>query len=186
VYEKDLSANTLATVLILDTALEQTIEPFRLQPNVTLIVTFEEYLKFCKTEIGNSFDWLATPTADLHYYIREFDRQATTPIFIKLFSSYLRDVALGQIKELSIAEAVGQGATGIRHSTSRTGVILTDKQIEEHYVNVANSELEKKLLTLASNKGYPLYRVSAQNVKHYKYALVTFMSSVNGMIWSSK
>jgi len=182
--EKNLNSGTLVTVLVLGIQ-EDTIEPFRLQPSLTLVVDFTEYLKFCRTELGFGYDWLSTSTGEIQYYIRELDHRQSEMAYKKLFKAFLRDIAFGQLKEIAIAEAVGQGATGIRHSVN-SPTILDEAKIEEHYVNLSGKDIEIEMFKELSNKAISLTKVSAINAKHYKYALVTYCMAGSGLIWSSK
>ena len=45
----DVEADCLAALMVMDRELEPVPEPFRMQPDVELIVNFEEYLKFAQS-----------------------------------------------------------------------------------------------------------------------------------------
>lgn len=179
-----VNSNTLVSVLVLSIQ-DDIIEPFRLQSNLKLSIDFEEYIKFCRTELGYGYDWLATSTSTLHSLIREYDQVKSEFAFKKLFSAFLLDMAYSVLKELEYAEAAGQDATEIRHTASNVSQ-LDETRLSEYYVNLSGSPLEKQLWDSLSHKAIRLSKVSPGNMKHYKYALVAYWTSKSGLIWSSK
>lgn len=179
-----INSNTLVSVLVLK-LVDDIPEPFRCQSSLKLMIDFQEYIKFCRTELGLGYDWLATSTNELTYYIREYDRTKSEIAYKKLFSAFMLDMAYGVLKELEYAEATGQDATEIRHTVYGER-IWDDAKLDEYYVNLSGSHKEQELWDSLSHKAIRLKEVSPKNLCHYKYALVAYGISKSGLIWSSK
>lgn len=150
----DVAADSLAALVVLDRDLEPVPEPFRMQPDVEVIVNFDEYLKFVQSLPMDSA-FLYFPMDKLHQSIEARNEQS-------LIKSFYIDVALAVCKELFFAEYYGKGATVIRHE-------FYDCHDTKGISIMPNTEV--LLLHILSEKGFPLPGViSRSNVRHWNYA----------------
>lgn len=182
---KELSSDILATVLILDKRLEPQPEPFRCQPSVHFIVSFEEYIKFVRSELGTGYDWLATPTRELLSLIWELDQNNSESARRKLFTAFLKDMAFAVMKEVCIAEALGKSATNITHRTSLSQKVLGPEDYRTYFANVKD-HVDSSLLGYLSRNGYIVRSVSGPNRHCYEYAVTLMFLSDKPFYWSSK
>lgn len=150
----DVEADSLAALMVLDRDLEPVPEPFRMQPDVEVVVNFEEYLKFVQS-LPSDATFLYFPTDKLHKSIEARNEQS-------LIKSFYIDVALAVCKELFFAEYYGRGATVIRHEFydchNTKGIsVMPDTQV--------------LLLHILSEKGFTLPNaISNTNFRHWDYA----------------
>lgn len=182
---KELSSDILATVLILDKRLEPQPEPFRGQPSVHFVVSFEEYIKFVRTELGLGYDWLYTPTSTLLKYVRELDQHNSELARKSLFTAFLRDMAFAVMKEVCISESLGKRATKITHSTLLSQKVLGPEDYSTYFANVKN-HVEPVLFGYLSRNGYTVRSISGPNMSHYEYAISLLFLADKPFYWSSK
>jgi hypothetical protein len=180
---KVVDYDSLAVLLLLEKQLEPTPEVFRSQPNVTLVVPFEEYISFIELLLG-SLDLLATPSETLHHHLREYRLGDRGGARKKLFSAFLRDMSFAVAKEVYYSEQRGKGCTRIIHRLEE-GVTLSAQDIDSYYANVALSTAPA-MLTKLSCKGYAMpAQISAPNAYAWKYAVVlNFLSNSIPFYWS--
>lgn len=182
---KELTSDILATVLILDKRLEPQPEPFRCQPKVHFVISFEEYVKFIRNDLDSGYNWLYTSTKVLLENIRELDQQNTESARQELFTAFLRDMAFAVMKELCIAEALGKGATRISHTTSLSKTVLDHQDYSRYFANV-KSHIEPVIIDYLSRNDYSLRRVSGPNRYLYEYAITLMFLADKRFYWSSK
>lgn len=150
----DVDADSLASIFVLDKELEPVPEPFRLQPDVLFVVSFEHYRKFVKN-IPESRNILHYATSVLHQRMEEGNETA-------LLKAFYTDMALAVCKELHYAEEYRAGASCIRHAFP---TLLAEKRIH------VTGEIPAILSMLAQKKGFPLPGTFRnQNQKHWDYA----------------
>lgn len=163
--EKQLTADTLASVLILDSdhTLEPEPEPFRFQPELTLIVPFIAYQEFVHTLPG-SCRLLAMLPSSIN------DQN--------VLRAYYTDVAFAVCKELYFAERRGKQCTVIHHAFPST----YPQRIRPPGVDAVAT-----LRQLVDRHGFPLPRqISERNVQHWEYAckLMESAMQVPYVYWS--
>lgn len=150
----DIEADSLAALMVLNRELEPIPEPFRMQPDVEVVVNFEEYLKFVQSLPSNA-QLLYFPIDKLHQSIESHNEQS-------LIKSFYIDVALAVCKELFFAEYYGKGATVIRHEFYGCQ--------ESKGISVM-PDIPLLLMHILSEKGFPLPNViSPTNSRHWSYA----------------
>ena len=86
----DVEADCLAALMVMDRELEPVPEPFRMQPDVELIVNFEEYLKFAQSLPSDS-TLLYFPTERLRQSVAARNEEA-------LVKSFYIDMAMAVCK----------------------------------------------------------------------------------------
>lgn len=150
----EADADCLAALMVLDPSLEPTPEPFRMQPDVTVVINLTEYIRFVQS-LPSGSRYLRAPTDTIQSAIAAND---TT----RLLKSFYLDMALAEGKELYFAEREHRGATRIRHTLD------TDTP----YKNVRVSEkAEIALRRVLKDKGFELPTpISAMNKTHWDYA----------------
>ena len=172
---KSVMSDNLAPILLLDKEMEETPEPFRMQKNVLLIVSFSEYLKFIDNYL-DKVDYLSTPTSMLKQYIMHND---TT----RLYSSFLADMAYAVAKELHYAEKYKKSATMLVHDVSDAKVnSLSD--IENMYKDIRNFT-ENNLHQYMGAKDFALPKFFNKDndiLWHYANVLL-FFSMAPGKPW---
>lgn len=170
----NVDSDSLASILLLIRELEKTPEPFRGQPDVTIIVDFEEYLKFVDTFLGDE-NLLTLPTKTLQDLIREHRQEYKQATKI-LWCTYLSDMAKAVMKEVYYAEQLDKEATRIQHYISNADVKLDKAGIDLWYQR-AGIETQNELLNAMTVNGFTISRVSDCNIKHLKYACVLYYFS---------
>lgn len=151
---QDVEADCLAALMVLDRNLEPVPEPFRMQPDVELVVNFEEYLKFVQSLPGDC-TFLYFPTDKLQKSIETRAEQS-------LLKAFYIDMALAVCKELFFAEYGGKGATIIRHE-------FYDCQSFKHIDVHPDTALLLTHILQSKNFVMPT-TIRADNVKHWEYA----------------
>lgn len=167
---QELTYDSLAPLYVLRKDLEETPDPFRLQGNkITFVVPFLEYQRFVKTNL-RSADYLATPTKDLLMYIKTGDT-------VKLYASYLKDMAVAICKELHYAEAYNSDATHYMHKSD--GDTYYDQEFM-HKVTL-QSNLQEQLRQYMSTHGFPLPKTfKSDNHPLWEYANTLYYFSYYG------
>jgi hypothetical protein len=107
--------------------MEPTPEPFRMQSNVVLTVSFKEYINFIDKWL-DKVNYLSTETYLLKKYLRDGDDK-------KLYQTFLQSIGYAVAKELHYAEARKKDATCILHSIPCNDV-KSSKEIEQLYLDV--------------------------------------------------
>lgn len=150
----DVEADRLAALMVLDRNLEPVPEPFRMQPEVELVINFDEYLKFIESLSSNC--QLLYFTADaLHKAINTRNDQS-------LLRAFYVDMALAVSKELFFAEYTGKGSTVIRHEFYYCQEVRHPR---------ASPETEGLLRQVLTDRGFGLPPViSMRNRRHWLYA----------------
>lgn len=98
-----------------------------------------------------------------------------------LQNAWMIDVAIAQLIELSIAEAQGQGASGIRHSKA-DALTVTETSINKMYTEGLLKEAELAVLKILNNLQFSLTKVSPVNRKHYVYAVYTYSCAMHNTV----
>ena len=184
IIKQYIDYRSLAPLIVVNKRFEETAEVFRCQPKVNFVITFQEYLKFIQYELGEN-DYLATKTSELKTYLRLYRQDLyRANAELKLFSSFLADIALAIGKELWYAENQGKVGTNITHEVVG-GKILSDEDIEQHFVGT-KVEVKAQLFLELENKGYNFVKqISAENMHLFKYAVVAKSLSLNpSEVWS--
>ena len=150
----DVEADCLAALMVMDRELEPVPEPFRMQPDVELIVNFEEYLKFAQSLPSDS-TLLYFPTERLRQSVAARNEEA-------LVKSFYIDMAMAVCKELFFAEYNGKSATVIRHE-------FCECRAEKSVTVTTDTVL--LLSHILSAKGFGLPgTISPRNMQHWNYA----------------
>ena len=168
--DKELTYDNLAPLYILDKELEIEPDPFRLQGDkINFTVPFSAYKMFVSRCLRNA-DYLATPTKELLNYSRLDDN-------VKLYASYLKDMAIAICKELHYAEKYLKDGTHYKHKSN--GSQLFDRKfIHEVYLI---TDLEDSLRYYMASKDYPLPRdFREKNQELWEYANTLYYFSYNG------
>lgn len=144
----------MAALMVLDRSLEPKPEPFRMQPDVEIVIDFGEYLKFVQSlPTGHSFLYFTVD--ELHQAVEAHNELA--PI-----KSFYTDTALAVCKELFFAESYAAGATAIRHGFCD---VVDQKGVKY------DTETADALKLICDKRGFTLPdRISAPNMKHWAYA----------------
>lgn len=150
----EVEADRLATLLVMDASLEPRPAPIRLQPEVTVVINFEEYLRFVQLlPAGSAF--LNSSIEKMQQCIRAHEERS-------LLKAFYVDMALAVGKELYFAETFHKGATVIRHEFYSCRTI---KKI------ASDPDGAFLLGYLLKTKGFPLPAiVSEVNRLHWDYA----------------
>lgn len=119
-YRLEVTDNTMASVLILNRSLEEYPEPYRGNNDITLSVSFGEYLKFIDRYLEIT-DYLSTSTLLLKSKLELDDRAF-------LVRSFYQDVACAIAKELFFSRAEGE-VTRIIHTVDG-GTVFDDDLLE--------------------------------------------------------
>jgi hypothetical protein len=118
-----VSADAMTTLFLTDKTLEPIPEPIRMQPSVRLIVSFSEYIDFCRTWLqGKDKDYLSTPTAAIRKFLEE-DNEA------ELIKCFYKDMAIAIGKELHYAEKYKKPRTAFYHTIDNPTKWLTVGEI---------------------------------------------------------
>ena len=158
----DVSADCLAALMVLDPVLEPQPEPFRMQPDVNLLVNYDEYVRFVSS-LPYGSHYLYLPTDTLVSYVDNNEEE-------KLLKYFYIDMAFAVGKELSFASRVGRDATVIQHEfsgcTTTKSVRLTPDSIN-------------KLDLILSGKGFSVAKdLSPHNKKLWDYACKLFSDAI--------
>ena len=175
---KIVGYDNLAPLLLLDKQMEETPEPFRMQKDVLLVVSFSEYLKFIDVYL-NKVDYLSTPTFILKRYRATQDTN-------KLYVSFLKDMAYCVAKELHYAETYNKSATCFMH-TAEDSNILSLQDVEKMYKDI-RSYTEQQLRDYMSARDFSLpkfFREENMSMWHYANILL-FFSMAPGNRWILK
>lgn len=172
---KQVGNDNLAPILLLDKEMEEIPEPFRMQNNVLLIVSFNEYLAFIKNYL-DKVDYLSTPTSMLKRYVDRND-------IPELTKAFFRDMAYAVAKELHYAEAVKKEATFIIHEMDCTNVLSTS-QVQSMFMGIkAYTETEIYTYMQAKDFGLPRF-FQEKNLFLWQYANVLYyFSKALGNSW---
>lgn len=150
----EAEADRLAALVVMDRNLELIPEPFRMQPDVEVIVDFGEYLKFVQS--------LPTGHPFLYFKVEEIQQAIEVHNELALLKSFYTDMALAVCKELSFAENNGTGATVIRHNFY---------DVKEQKNIKFTDETGNVLRLISEERGFPIPpRISSVNIPHWAYA----------------
>lgn len=150
-----VDAESLAALLVLDRTLEPCPEPFRMQPSLTLSVSFDEYCKFVRT-LPDTPQYLFNPLPKLW---EKLERGEVLP----LVKAFYTDMAGAVGKELFYAEYAQRPATTIRHTFDDVHLV-PPPEIDPKWDKVLRHLLGRKNYTLPA-------QVSMCNQHHWQYAL---------------
>lgn len=180
---KQVDADSLASILYTNRQIERLPEPFRGQPHVTLLVDFEDYIRFVTSALGR-VGYLYTSASELTTLTSMYRREQSETTRMKLWSAFLKDMAMALLKEVWWAERLGKGATTITQMEILEGITFSAEDIVHIYAS-AGHERQKVALEWLAGKGYEYPpQVSARNSFLFKLAVTTFHLSDSDLLWS--
>lgn len=103
-----VTSDSLAALMLMNKALEPYPEPFRLQPSITFVIPFKEYVTWVMS-LPRGSHLLYAETAKIQGAIESANMAA-------LLRYFYADMAMALGKELHFAELYGKRASNIRHS----------------------------------------------------------------------
>lgn len=182
---RELDADHLAAVLLLERHLDVGVEAFRCKPALKLTVSFASYTAFVSTCLGKK-SYLSRDTKVLQTLARSLKESDTKA----LYRAYLFDIGCAVAKEVFIAHELGKEATSIVHTKPTTESVqrLFPSAIAllygrgEPQTQLAESMLRQRM----QDKGYtlPKYDILPPYLRtHYAYAVWLVRSSITGTVW---
>lgn len=157
----DVEASHLASVLVLDKQLEPVPDPFRLQPDMLFVVSFDTYLRFIALT-PERYNVLNSPIHTLHAVLDRFEKHHNRQDGLLLLKSFYIDMAYAVCKELHYAEERDVDATYIRHAFNGPCI---PKRV------VITEQTASALSYAVSQRGFPLpSSLRTGNVGHWNYA----------------
>ena len=166
---QSVSADSFATMLLLDKELEPIPEPVRLQPSLTLILSYDEYIQFCKLYLEKN-DYLYYRTESIKSWLATDNKEM-------LLKSFYADVARAVLKELHFASVRGKKATHIAHFIHGAKP-LTKEDIENTYKDI-QMFAANYVMPYMADRWFPVpqYFADKENQFLWKYAVVLMFYS---------
>lgn len=150
----EVNTTEMSCILLMCKDLEKLPEPFRMQDNVTFLVSYQKYCDYLLTLRPRVDDYLCRPIEDLQKLVRD-----SSPI---LFNRFLEDMSYAIMRELHFSQAFA-GKPTMLLPKSNNAMTMT---IDECNVNFQHAYKEEKwLLTTMARNEYP---VSVQNLSQGK------------------
>lgn len=163
-FEHNADFSELAAVMVLLPELEPVPEPFRLNPDLLVLVDFGEYIRLIRSLPGDE-PYLYTQLSRLRGYVQSNNE-------LKLLKSFYVDMALAVGKELHFAESCSKQPTVIRHTFH--GCNATK------YVPL-QEQTEQTLRYLLSERGFPVpEHLSASSLPSWTYACKLVQDAMGG------
>ena len=163
-HREEVEADCLAALMVLDKSLEPVPEPFRMQPDVLLLVSFDEYKRFIES--------LRPDDNVLYYETYKLQRAVCNDNERGLLKAFYVDMALSVGKELSFASMLDRDATNIRHTFAEEAPLRN--------IDVTQAA-SKNLRSLLYVRGFDIFtKLSLRNNAHWDYACKLIQAAMDG------